>query len=131
MIKKYLEFINEASDEALKQHKIEKAFVSKMKEKCKKLLNSEEDEYDPEHPVNDKMVALIYSVYDRQYMKKANSEGLTDKDYDNALETISKKLDDYKVSKTGAKKIDNFKIKMEKEKTGEIKKGKKNEEEED
>lgn len=114
MIKKYFEFINEASEEALKQNKMERTFLKKMLELSDSFLN--EEEADIEHPVNDKLSEIILNLFDKKYYKIfASEKGITEDNYKEAIKDAREAIDKYKNSKGGQKEINRFLKKKEKE----------------
>jgi len=103
---KYYTQLQEAmtQEEIMRAHRNERAFITHMEIISKKILSPEEEE-DIEHPVSEKLGEIILRIYDNNFYDKANSTGLTEEDYNQALELMKPELDKFRMSKGGQKLI--------------------------
>jgi hypothetical protein len=95
------------------QHKNERAFINKIEAMSKTILKDDEDDID--HPMFNKIGSLILSIYDKKFFKKANSEGLTEEDYQSAINMLDEKLKEYRQSAAGKKAAEKWQKTLDKE----------------
>ncbi len=95
------------------QHKNERAFINRIEAMSKSILQEDEDDID--HPMFNKIGSLILTMYDRNFFKKANSEGLTEEDYQSALNMLDEKLKEYRKSAAGQKAAEKWQKQLDKE----------------